>query len=78
MPLTKLEDFGTEVDGPPSNTYCTYCYQNGAFTVPNTTLEEMIELSAKGWSDADPNITYDQAKVQMKQVLPYLARWRTT
>jgi hypothetical protein len=40
------------------------------------TLGEMIEVSAKGWSDQDPNITYMQAKAQMEQIIPYLERWR--
>lgn len=77
MPLTKPEDFGTEADGASSDMYCAYCYQNGAFTGPDMTLDEMVEVSAKGWSDQDPNTTFDQAKAQLKQFLPHLARWRT-
>ena len=44
MPLTKPEDLGTQADGTLSDTYCTYCYQNGTFTGSDTTLEEMIEI----------------------------------
>jgi hypothetical protein len=36
----------------------------------------MIELSARGWSDNDPNLTYEQAKAQMTEILPHLERWR--
>jgi len=76
MPLDKPESFGTEADGHKSKKYCTYCYQNGAFIQPNATLEEMIEISARGWSDQDPNTSYEQAKAQLSQMLPYLERWR--
>jgi hypothetical protein len=76
MPLSKPEDYGSEANNSPSNKYCTYCYQNGVFTGPEMTLEEMIEVSAKGWSDQDPNVSLEQARTQMKQFLPYLERWR--
>ena len=76
MPLGNPEDHGTEINGLKSEKYCTYCYQNGAYTGPETTIEEMIEISAKGWSDQDPNTTLEQARAQMKQMLPHLERWR--
>lgn len=41
MPLDKPDLLGTEKDGTKSKEYCAYCYQNGAFTTPNITLEEM-------------------------------------
>jgi hypothetical protein len=41
MPLDNPELRGTEKDGSASNEYCTYCYQNGAFTNPDITVEEM-------------------------------------
>ena len=76
MPLNVLEDYGTEAGGSQSKKYCTYCYQKGEFTGPETTLDEMIETSSKGWSEQDPNITLKQARTQMKQLLPHLERWR--
>jgi len=76
MPLTQPEDFGTEVNGSNSEKYCVYCYKDGRFTQPEATLEQMIEISVKGWSDQDPNISFEQAKTQMAQVLPTLERWR--
>ena len=42
MPLASLSDAGTEKNGSPSARYCTHCYQNGAFTEPNLTRDEMI------------------------------------
>ena len=41
MPLTATGDRGTEGDGTPSACYCRYCYQNGAFTEPEATIETM-------------------------------------
>ena len=75
MPLTQPEHFGTESDGTESEKYCVYCYKDGVFTQPNATLEQMIALSAKGWSDQDSNVTFEQAKAQMAAVLPHLERW---
>lgn len=75
MPMSDETLFGTDADGAKSAAYCVYCYKDGAF-LSDVTMEQMIELSAKGWSDQDPAITYEQAKAQMAQVLPHLARWR--
>ena len=41
MPMTEESLYGTERDGARSELYCTYCYQNGAFTQEGT-MEEMI------------------------------------
>jgi hypothetical protein len=35
------EHFGTESDGSYNRDYCWHCYQNGAFTNPFITLNEM-------------------------------------
>lgn len=76
LPLSLPELFGNEADGSKSEKYCVYCYKDGAYTLPNATLEEMVEVSAKGWSDQDPNITYAQAEAFLKKCLPPLERWR--
>ena len=41
MPLCDPSVIGTEQDGSPSEHYCKYCYENGAFT-GDMTMEEMI------------------------------------
>jgi hypothetical protein len=46
MPITT--DFGTEKDGKLSKEYCSYCYQNGKWTSPDITFDEIIELGKKG------------------------------
>ena len=49
MPLAQTADFGTESNGQAATEYCRYCYQNGAWTQPNITLEETIALGSKKW-----------------------------
>ena len=36
-------DYGTNKDHTENRDYCNECYQNGEFTEPDITLEEMIE-----------------------------------
>ena len=44
MPLSKDEKGGgTESDGSKSTMYCSHCYQNGRFTLPEITMEQMME-----------------------------------
>jgi hypothetical protein len=45
MPLKKDEKGGgTNADGSKNAMYCSHCYVNGAFTLPNITADEMKEL----------------------------------
>ena len=54
MPLARdPEGGGSEADGSRSGTYCSLCYENGAFRHPGFTAAQMQEfcldqLSAKG------------------------------
>ena len=44
MPLSRDEKGGgTEADGIKSIMYCSNCYQGGKFTLPDITMEQMIE-----------------------------------
>jgi hypothetical protein len=46
MPLKKdPQGGGTEADGSKSTMYCSYCYQNGKFTQPDWTAQQMQEFS---------------------------------
>jgi len=76
MPLKKdAKGGGSEKDGTISTTYCSSCYQDGAFTNPTMSLEEMRKL------------VDDVLKNEMKfpkilrwlatRQLPKLARWKT-
>lgn len=74
MPLSKDKNGGgTEANGDKSTLYCSYCYQNGAFTDPDITLDAMkrkLEIVMKRMK-TNPLI--------IKKVLwglPRLQRWR--
>ena len=44
MPLKKDEKGGgTNADGTQNKMYCSHCYENGKFTMPNITVEQMKE-----------------------------------
>ena len=45
MPLSKdPKGSGTNIDGKPSNKYCSFCYDKGAFLQPDITVEEMQDF----------------------------------
>ncbi|MFA5776745.1 MAG: zinc ribbon domain-containing protein [Patescibacteria group bacterium] len=45
MPLSKdPQGGGNNKDGSTNPEYCSFCYQNGEFTNPNITLEQMQML----------------------------------
>ncbi len=66
---------GTEANGEKSEDYCCYCYKDGVFTRPDATLEAILEIAAKVWAEKDPNVTIEDAKVQLKRKMPTLKRW---
>jgi hypothetical protein len=35
----------------------------------------MLDISAKVWADKDPNVTLEEAKVQLRKKMPTLKRW---
>ena len=72
LPLNEEELVGTEANGEKNEDYCCYCYKNGVFTRPDATLETILDISAKVWAEKDPNITIEEAKVQLKKKMPTL------
>lgn len=78
MPMARPEDFGTEADGSASKDYCTHCYQNGEFTNPDATMEGMVEFLAPNWGEwmEKPDMTLDEAKVEVRELLSGLKRWK--
>ena len=75
MPMAKPELFGTEADGSPSHEYCTYCYQKGAFTAPDITMAQMIDLCVKKM--VEKNVMPEpQARALMTKYLPQMKRWK--
>ncbi|MCL2588504.1 MAG: zinc ribbon domain-containing protein [Oscillospiraceae bacterium] len=67
-------EYGTEADGSKSTDYCKFCYDNGAFTNPDCTLEEMIEKTAAAMV-RDFGFSPEEAKKQCGAALPTLKRW---
>ena len=76
MPMGETSEmYGTESNGSKSTDYCKNCYDNGAFTNPNCTLEEQIEFVTAvmvknfGFSSED-------ARKQCNEGIPHLKRWK--
>lgn len=74
MPIAKDEDFGTNEDGNQNEEYCTHCFQNGEFTNPNMTKEEMVDVLV-GFADK-MKMTKEKAKKMAEETLPKLKRWQ--
>jgi hypothetical protein len=72
--MEKSEDFGTNADGSRIEDYCCFCFQNGDFTNPDLTMEQMIErlvhLSDK------MGMSQSQARELAQKVIPTLKRWQ--
>ncbi len=80
MTLEHESDKGTEQDGSKSEEFCAFCYQQGKFT-QDITMEEIIELNLQAldeWNKAAGlQLTEQEARIQLRQFLPTLKRWRT-
>ena len=72
MPLDDPAMPGKEKDGSKSQEYCKYCYQEGAFTNPGMTLEEMEKVVKTQMKKM--NIAQDTIDLAMNS-LPGLKRW---
>ena len=76
MPMEADGDYGTNQDHTKNADYCCYCYQDGVFTAPNMTLEEMIDFNLKfNEENGHPMGTREEAKKMMEQWMPTLKRW---
>ncbi len=73
-PLDSPESFGTNADGSKSEDYCVYCFKDGAFTYPDATLEEMIEVCAGFLADYT-GMSHEEAVAQLSESMPKLKRW---
>ncbi len=75
MPLeASFNNFGTDADGSPVSEYCMFCYQNGAFTNPTQTVDEMVQSSI-GFMTANMGFEQDQATQMSNDVIRGLKRW---
>jgi Putative zinc ribbon domain len=75
LPLDNMEDRGTEKDGSKSDMYCKYCYQNGAFTEADMTLDQMMEIAETEMKKQNLPENIIQQSMNM---LPRLKRWQTS
>lgn len=77
MPLSaEFANLGTESDGSSSEIYCTICYEDGEFTMPDLTLEDMIQLSIDHMTN-ELAIEHDAAERLARGTIPGLLRWRS-
>ncbi len=77
MPMgTTDELYGTEKSGSKSPDYCSYCYENGAFTFDGG-MEEMIELCVRPMVENNPGMTEAAAREMMGKFFPMLKRWKS-
>mgnify|MGYP000847761921 FL=1 len=77
MPLDASEDRGSNADGSPNRDYCRWCYQRGAFTAPEATVEDMIAFDLKfNEENGHPFGPQEEAERLLRAWLPTLKRWR--
>lgn len=76
MPLSKPEDFGTDVTGYRVNDYCNYCFKSGVFTDPDISMRGMIDKCVDVMVRKEI-MPAAQARSLMSEMIPRLKRWRT-
>ena len=75
MPLeASFKNYGTESDGSPASEYCMFCYQDGAFTNPTQTVDEMVQSSID-FMTGSMEFTLEQASKMSNDVIRRLKRW---
>ena len=67
--------FGTNKDGSENKQFCTFCYQNGAFSEPEVTIEDMIERSVS-FMTVELNFEEKKARELSQKIIPTLDRWK--
>ena len=78
MPMAEEELHGKNSDGSKNEDYCYYCFENGAFSNPNETLESMIEICIPFLIEDGTCPDADSARKMMQEFLPPLKRWKKT
>ena len=74
QPIIK-EDYGTNKDGSLNPDYCKDCFQDGEFTEPDITLQEMIVRKTKEMMEKNPDLAETQATGITAMFIPGLKRW---
>lgn len=74
MPLGK-SFYGANADGSETSMYCKFCFQNGEFTNPDHTVEEMIASSIKNMTE-ELGMPLEKAEQLAHDFIPKLERWK--
>jgi hypothetical protein len=76
MPLEEaFGNLGTELDGSASAEYCGFCYENGAFTNPEQTVDGMV-ASSIDFMTAKLGYSLEEATNLFESVIRKLRRWQ--
>ena len=74
MPLHEEKNWGINKDNSKTTEYCIFCFENGEFTNPNLTMQEVIEksiqMSTKLW------VPENTAREIANNTIPKLKRWQ--
>lgn len=74
MPMDNPECFGTDERELKVNDYCIHCFENGKFTNPDISMEEMIDLVIDIVVEKT-KMPEAQAEQMAKSFIPTLKRW---
>ena len=72
MPLKDDTIIGHNSDGSLNEDYCKWCYADGTYTYSD--MDELIDVCVKHM--VDENVTENQARSYMKELLPKLDYWK--
>ena len=72
MPLTEDGVISREPDGAFNEDYCKWCYADGTYMYSD--MDELIEVCVHNMAGGD--VTEDQARAHLRQVLPTLDYWK--
>lgn len=64
---------GTELDGSPSELWCSLCYSQGEFIDPNCTLEQMQDIVEQALKEQGSNKIF---RWLARKQIPTLGRWK--
>ena len=76
--ITKVQTdvmLGTNADGSLQQDYCKFCYQKGAFTQPDLSVDQMVENSVS-FMVSELKFPREKAQEVSEAVLPQLKRWK--
>ncbi len=69
------EMYGTEKDGSKSKDYCEFCYNDGKFT-KDVNMNGLINICIPFMLEANDNLSENEARLIMEEILPTLKRWK--